>query len=116
MESFEKIKEVFEVFGSNIFYAKVINNEAELDEMPFVAPETRGGFHFIVVFSKEVRLEEIVGQDASLGKAIAALANFEVDPTVTVSVPASLYSSMNSAGMSEILMQTYSESGIGMSR
>ena len=52
MESLEKIKEVVEVFDSNIFYAKVINNEAELDGAPFVVPETRGGFRFIVAFSK----------------------------------------------------------------
>jgi hypothetical protein len=49
-----------------------------------VAPETRGGFSFIVAFGKEARSEEIVGQDAGLGKAIAALENFEVDPTVAV--------------------------------
>jgi hypothetical protein len=30
-------------------------------------------------------LEEIVGQNAGLGKALAALANFEVDPTIAVS-------------------------------
>ncbi len=73
------------MFDSNIFYAKVINNEAELDGTPFVAPEARGGFRFIVAFSKKARSEEIVGQDAGLGKAIAALANFKVDPTVAVS-------------------------------
>jgi hypothetical protein len=84
MEFLEKIKKVVEVFYSNIFYPKVINNEAELDGTPFVAPETRGGFRFIVAFSKNARSEEIVGQDASLGKAIAALENFEVDPTVAV--------------------------------
>jgi hypothetical protein len=84
MESFEKIKEVVEVFDSNIFYPEVIYNEAELDGTPFVAPETRGGFSFIVAFGKKARSEEIIGQDAGLGKAIAALANFEVDPTIAV--------------------------------
>jgi hypothetical protein len=86
MEFLEKIKEVVELFDSNIFDPKVINNEAELDGTPFVfvAPETRGGFRFIVAFSKKARSEEIVGQDAGLGKAIAALVNFEVDPTVAV--------------------------------
>jgi hypothetical protein len=84
MELLEKIKEVVEVFDCNIFYPKVIYDEAELDGTPFVAPETLGGFSFIVAFGKKVRAEEIIGQDASLGKAIAALANFEVDPTVVV--------------------------------
>ncbi len=84
MEFLEKIKEMVEVFNSNIFDPKVIYDEAELDGAPFVAPETRDRISFIVAFGKEVRSEDIVGQDAGLGKAIAALANFEVDPTVTV--------------------------------
>ena len=61
MEFLEKIKEVVEVFDSNIFYPKVINIEAELDGTPFVVPETRGGFSFIVAFGKRARSEEIVG-------------------------------------------------------
>jgi hypothetical protein len=52
--------------------------------MPFVAPEAWGGFGFIIFFSKKVGLEEIVGKTASLGKAITALANFEVNPTITI--------------------------------
>jgi hypothetical protein len=84
MEFLEKIKEMIEVFDSNIFDPKVIYNEAELDGAPFVAPETWGGISFIVAFGKKARSEEIVGHDAGLGKAIAALANFEVDPTVPV--------------------------------
>jgi len=75
---------VVKVFNSNIFYTKVIHYEAELDGTPFVAPEARGGFNFIVAFSKKAGSEEIVGQNANLGKAIAASANFEVDPTVAV--------------------------------
>jgi len=29
--------------------------------MPFVTPETRGGFDFIIAFNKKAGLEEIVG-------------------------------------------------------
>jgi hypothetical protein len=36
------------VFDSNIFYTKVIYYEAELDGTPFVAPEARSRFSFIV--------------------------------------------------------------------
>ena len=61
MKFLENIKEVIEVFYSNIFYSKVINNEAELDGMPFVAPEARGGVSFIIAFSKKAGSEEIVG-------------------------------------------------------
>jgi len=73
------------VFDSSIFHTKVIYNEAELDGTPFVAPEARGGFSFVVAFSKKAGSEKIVGQNASLGKAIAALVNFKVDPTIAVS-------------------------------
>jgi hypothetical protein len=85
MEFLEKVEVVVEVLNSNIFYTKVIYYEAELDGTPFVAPEARGRFSFIVAFSKKAGSEEIVGQNASLGKAVTALANFEVDPTVAVS-------------------------------
>ncbi len=84
VEFLENVQEVVEVFDSNIFHTKVIYYEAELDGTPFVAPETRGGFNFIIAFSKKAGSEEIVGQNASLGKAIAASANFEVDPAVAV--------------------------------
>ncbi len=73
------------MFDSHIFHTKVIYNEAELDGTPFVAPEARGGFSFIIAFGKKAGSEEVVGQNAGLGRAIAASANFEVDPTVAVS-------------------------------
>ena len=38
----ENVKEEVEVFVSNIFYSKVINNETTLNGTPFVAPETQG--------------------------------------------------------------------------
>ncbi len=79
------VQEVVEVFDSHTFHAKVIYNEAELDGTPFVAPEAMGGFSFIIAFSKEAGSEEVVGQNAGLGKAIAAAANFKVDPTIAVS-------------------------------
>jgi hypothetical protein len=84
MEFSENVQKVVEVFYSNVFYAKVIHDEAELDRTPFVAPETRGGFNFIIAFSEKAGSEEIVGEDAGLGKAIAAAANFEVDPAIAV--------------------------------
>jgi hypothetical protein len=45
----------------------------------------RGGFSFIVTISQKAGSEEIVGQNAGLGQAVAALANFEIDPTIAVS-------------------------------
>ena len=61
MEFLENVQEVVEVFDSDVFYAKVIYDEAELDRTPFVAPETRGGFNFIIAFSEKTGSEEIVG-------------------------------------------------------
>jgi len=53
VEFLENVQEVVEVFDSNVFYTKVIYDEAELDGTPFVAPESRGGFSFILAFSKK---------------------------------------------------------------
>ncbi len=58
VEFLENVQAVVEVFDSNVFYIKVIYDEAELDGTPFVfvAPESRGGFSFIVAFSKKAGL------------------------------------------------------------
>ena len=61
MEFLENVQEVVEVFHSGVFHPKVIHDEAELDRTPFVAPETRGGFNFIIAFSKKAGSEEIIG-------------------------------------------------------
>ena len=84
IELLEHIAEMVEVLKPNILYPKVINNETELDGTPFVAPEAWGGFGLIISFSKKAGSEEIVGKNAGLGKAITALANFQVDPTITL--------------------------------
>jgi hypothetical protein len=76
--------EMVEVFEPNILHPKVINDETELDGMPLVAPEAWGGFGLVISFNKKAGLEEIIGKNACLGKAITALANLEVDPTVTI--------------------------------
>jgi hypothetical protein len=84
MKLFENIAKMVEVFYPNIFHPKVINNETELDGMPFVAPEAWGGGNLVISLSKKGRLEEIVGKNASLGKAITALTNLKVDPPITI--------------------------------
>jgi hypothetical protein len=73
-----------EVFKPNILNPKVINSETELDGTPFVAPEARSEFGFVISFSKKAGSEEIVGENAGLGKAITSLANSEVNPTITL--------------------------------
>ncbi len=80
----EKVQKMIEVFDSHIFNTKVINYEVELDGLPYVAPETRCGSCFVVTFSLKVGGKEIIGQDACLGKTITSLANFKVDPPITI--------------------------------
>jgi hypothetical protein len=82
VELLENIAEMVEVFETNILHSKVINDETELDGMPFVAPKAQGGFGFVISFSKKAGSEEIIGNNVSLGKAITALANFKVNPIV----------------------------------
>ncbi len=75
-----------EAFNTHIFNTKVIDNEAELDGLPFVALEieTRSGSRFVVTFGLKAVSNEIIGQDACLGKTITSLANFKLDPTVLI--------------------------------
>ncbi len=81
----EKIQEMVEVFKSNIFDAKIVNDEAELDETPFVAPKPWHGGSFRVAFSDKAGSKKIVCKDAGLGKTQQPCANFEVYPTIVVS-------------------------------
>jgi hypothetical protein len=83
-ELLENIAEMVEVFYPNILHPKVINYETELDGMPFVAPEAWGGVSLVISLSKKAGSEEIVGKNASLGKAITALLILEVDPPITI--------------------------------
>ncbi len=84
VELLKNIAEMVEVFEPNILHPKVINDETEPDGTPFVAPEAQGGFSFVISLSKNAGLEEVVGKDASLGKTITTLTNFEVNPTVAL--------------------------------
>jgi hypothetical protein len=60
MEYLEEIEEVGEVFWAHIFNAKVINDEADLDGSPFVAPETGCCGRFIKTFGLKVGSEKII--------------------------------------------------------
>jgi hypothetical protein len=67
-ELVENIAEMVEVFYPNILHPKVINNETELDGMPFVVPEALGGVGLIISLSKKAGSEEIVGKNAAWGR------------------------------------------------
>ena len=59
MELLENIKEMIEIFDSNIFDPKVVNTETELDGSPFVAREIRCGGSFVIAFSHKAGAAEI---------------------------------------------------------
>ena len=46
----EKVKEEVEMFDADVFDSKVINDEAELEGSPFVAPKPRSGLCFVEAF------------------------------------------------------------------
>jgi hypothetical protein len=50
MEFLEGFEEIVEVFNTYIFDAKVVHNEAKLDVMLFVMPETWSPGHFVETF------------------------------------------------------------------
>ncbi len=115
MELLENIAEMVEVFYPNILHPKVIDYETELDGPPFVAPEACGGVGLVISLSKKAGLEEIIGKNAGLGKAITALANLEVYPPVTIATLQIVFFNEFRRNVSN-LMRTYLGSGIGVSR
>ena len=55
-----------------------------MDGPPFVVPEVRRGSSFVVAFSHQAGSKEIIGKDAGLGQTITPLADFEVNPPITI--------------------------------
>jgi hypothetical protein len=72
------------MLNANIFDTKVIYDEAELEGTPFVAPEARRGSSFIEALRDKAGSKKVIGKDAGLGKSVTALANFKIDPAVSV--------------------------------
>ncbi len=54
MVLFENIEEKIEVLNPHIFHTEIINNQAELDGMPFVTPKSWGGDGFIESFCDQL--------------------------------------------------------------
>ncbi len=55
-----------------------------MDGPPFVASEARHRSSFVVAFSHQAGSKEIVCEDAGLGQTITPLADFEVNPPITI--------------------------------
>ncbi len=67
VELLESIAEMVEVFYPNILHSKVINHDAELDWMPFVAPEAWGGFGLVISFSKKQNWRRLLARMPAWG-------------------------------------------------
>ena len=68
-----------EIFCASVLNAKVLDNEAKLYRTPLVSPKSRSRVGFIVALLFQSTVEEVNGQSASLGRPIAATANFKLD-------------------------------------
>jgi hypothetical protein len=73
------------MFNADVFDTKVIHDEEKLEWMPFMAPKSWHGSSFVEALSNEVQSEQVIGKDANLGKSVTALANFNVDPAISIS-------------------------------
>jgi len=75
---------VVDVFQANILNPKVVHKQAELNQSPFVAPQTGDGERLVVPLCFQALAEEVVSQDARLWQAITFTADFEVYPAIPV--------------------------------
>ena len=71
---------------SHILDTKVINKQAEYNGVPFVAPQVMGGAALVVAVLFETGLKEDVGEGSLLREFIYVIADFEVDPAISMDV------------------------------
>jgi hypothetical protein len=84
---FQEREEVVEMFDAHVLNTKVISDEAKLDRTPLVSPKSRRRVGLNGSHPLPLTVEEIIGQNASLGQPKAAMANFKVDPPIDVFLP-----------------------------
>ena len=58
---FQECEEVVEVLSAHILNAKVIHDEAKLDQTPLVSPKTRSGMGFVESLFFQSTAEKIIG-------------------------------------------------------
>jgi len=75
----EGIAKMFGMFATNVFDTKIINDEAKGNRACNMAEQTRGVFCLNVTMLGKVGNKLVVGNSASLGEAIHAAADFNVD-------------------------------------
>jgi len=78
----DAVAEMISVLLADIFDSKIIDHEGKFNGAPFVTPEPGCVTTLEVSFGFQSFSEELVGEDASLGKAVHATSNFDVDVTI----------------------------------
>ena len=81
---FQRRFQVVHVIHVGHIYSKIVDNKAEHNAMPDVAPETRSVLALVISFGREAFFEELVGKDAGLGEAVHPFSDFDVDPSFFV--------------------------------
>ena len=60
------------MFATDVFDAKIVDDQDELDGAPYVSPEARCGSSLVVPRRSELLAEEVVGKPSGLGNFIGA--------------------------------------------
>ncbi len=79
---FDAHDEVVDIFLARIFHAKIANNKCEGDGACRVRPEARHLLAFEISVGGKVFLEELVGQDAGLGKSPHGTSHFQINVSI----------------------------------
>ena len=67
------------MFFADIFGAKVIDHEGELNRLPVVGPQPRDQWALTVSVGVEAFFEEFVGEETRLWKSVHAKADEDID-------------------------------------
>jgi hypothetical protein len=79
---FDAHDKVVDIFLTRIFHAEIVNNKCEGDGACRELPEARRLLAFEISVGGKVFLEELVGQDAGLGKSPHGTLHFQINVSV----------------------------------
>ena len=78
----EDAEEVVGMLVSDVFDAKIVDDQDKLDGAPDVLTEARCGSRFMVLRRSESLAEEVVGESSGLGQSIGASDYSKVHPAM----------------------------------
>jgi hypothetical protein len=79
---FDAHDKVVDIFLMRIFHGKIVNNKCERDGAFCVLPEAGNLLAFEIFVRGKVFLEELVGQDAGLGKSPHGTLHFQINVSI----------------------------------